>query len=681
MSFPDAPLVPSLVVTQHSNHNSNIDSQYNSRDMEKPFVQTPLLPPKQPHEDLRKASWSRRYGHALKIIIVCVVASRLAKFLLSKSSHKHGHARRQDIDWSNLPTLTHLEYTDCYEEFQCARLEVPLDHFGNATDKKVSIAVVKLPAAVPVTHPNYGGAILFNPGGPGGSGVSFVLGAGLAFRTLLDARPDSNGSYFDMIGFDPRGVGLTEPAVNCHGDATAVQSFALRSIEEGLLTSSDAALGRLWSMNAAQWGSCAANDDGGIMHYMTTSSTATDMLNIVEAHGYWRESEARRLNRQTRTPMREELKHKPGKEKLQYWGFSYGTFLGATFLSMYPDRVDRVILDGVVDAEDYRQTLWYNNLVDTEKTMDLFYHHCARVGYPTCALATFNQTTKAQDVKERVAKVILSLHHDPLPVVGRNPDVISWSDIRGILFGSLYSPVQSWPLVAYVLSRLEQGDGTELAQFLQFIHVVSCPSSDEPEPVLAYVPYPGAIIKCTDAEVRDFDNKTAFEGHLNKLRALSPTGGDIWATITMPCRNFPLRPLHRYTGSWAGNTSHPVLWIGNTADPVTPLASAKRMANGFNGSVVLTQDSPGHCSLAAFSRCTSDYIYQYFQTGEPPPKDTVCGVEQIPWGPTPGDDTVVTEDVKAGIQSQDEIANALHRASGGLGRSGLVGRFAQRVIM
>lgn len=377
------------------------------------------------------------------------------------------------------PTLPNLEYSPCYDGFQCARLELPLDYFNGTTNDTISLAVVKLPAIVPVTDPRYGGAILFNPGGPGGSGVGFLLGAAPRLRSVLDAQPGEDGKYFDLVSFDPRGIGLSEPAMSCHGTAGSVKSWFLRSMEEGTLTSSDAALGRLLSMNQAQWVSCAMTGDDDIMHYMATSSVATDMIGIAEAHGRWREQEAIRLAKLEHVPVNRDLSYKPGAEMVQYWGFSYGSFLGTTFISMYPERVGRVILDGVVDAEDYKLNLWYDNLVDTEKDMDSFYHHCARIGFPTCPLANPNRNTSAIEVKNRTLGIIASFYHNPLPVLDPDPEVISWSDVRGLVFASLYSPVAAFPFLANVLAQLEQGDGTELARLLKVYHSVQCSSDQE----------------------------------------------------------------------------------------------------------------------------------------------------------------------------------------------------------
>lgn len=138
---------------------------------------------------------------------------------------------------------------------------------------------------------------------------------------------------------------------------------------------------------------------------MTTAYVARDMVQLVDAHGEWRKNEVQR------TVNGEIVRDEPnGLEKLQYWGFSYGTYLGMTFAAMFPDRVGRLIVDGVVDVEDYKKALWYDNLEDTEKDVDQFYSNCARVGYPACALANATGQSTAEGVKARVQNITNSLY-------------------------------------------------------------------------------------------------------------------------------------------------------------------------------------------------------------------------------------------------------------------------------
>lgn len=330
-------------------------------------------------------SWPRRIGAAG--LIVLAVLCTLVKYGWPKSIDREvSTPSRTGFSWDTAPTSRTLEYADCYPDkgsFQCARLELPMDYWNGTTNATISLAVIRKPAAVPVTDPKYGGAVLLNPGGPGGSGVGFMLGGGKSVSETIDAN---DGKYFDLISFDPRGVSNTLPPVRCSEDANMAQSWLVRLMEEGVLGSSDAALGRLWSMSIAQGGSCSLPPPAGqpdMKRYVSTASVARDMVSLIEAHGEWREKEAKRVLFHG-GEVSETLKYKPGEEKLQYWGFSYGTYLGMTFSAMFPDRVHRVAVDGVVDAEDYRNALWYDNLADTEADLDLFYSNCARVGYPTC---------------------------------------------------------------------------------------------------------------------------------------------------------------------------------------------------------------------------------------------------------------------------------------------------------
>ncbi|KAL9082362.1 MAG: hypothetical protein Q9165_008909 [Trypethelium subeluteriae] len=605
---------------------------------------------------------------------------------------------------SQLSSHEDLQYASCFEGLQCARLSLPLDWWNGTTSKNISLAVLRLPAKVPVTDPRYGGPILVNPGGPGGSGVYLVEKIGHQLQDLVDYTEGPNqtlgntqAKYFDVLGFDPRGIGASEPTMQCFQGLSVSQTWALRTMSEGIINSSDASLGRLWSMAHAVGASCSANlEDYDIKTYGSTASAARDMLELVEKHGKWRDLEARKQLRQgscrasvpQKFPARlQHLQYKPGEEKILYWGFSYGSFLGSTFAAMFPSRIERLALDAVVDAPDYVQQLWTDNLVDTEKVVQSFFESCAAAGPDRCAFTS--KGAKPADLKAKLEDILAKLLHNPLPVTGETPEVITHSDIKNLFFASLYTPIGSFPYMANLLADIDCGNGTAFASLLRPYHTFSCPSPRTDRIGMVFEPlynesglsspYASQAIACGDGDPQTNMTLDAFDEYWQHLQTLSPSVGAMWSEIRLSCSAWAIRPLYRFTGPYEANTSSPILWIGNTADPVTPLRSAIRMSKGFPGSVVLTQDSPGHSSLAAFSNCTTAFIRQYFQAGSTPPPGTVCQPNELPFGNLPAN-SEMNADMQSKAYAHRKIRQALQEDGFGFMRKNIQSNIQSRIL-
>lgn len=263
-----------------------------------------------------------------------------------------------DFDWDSITPSPNLVYHDCYPGYQCARLEVPLDWLNASNPHTAAIALVKRPASVPPTDPTYGGPILINPGGPGGSGVVFAL----SWSEFLQGTVDGS-KHYDIVGFDPRGVGRTTPRANCYDEELARAYEGFQAHGSGYLRAENPRLGWRYVLSRSFGKRCeeALGVEGGILRYATTSSVARDMVEIVdrteELNDGERERErvgelkARGLDQTRLGGGSATEKKKPAR--LQYIGFSYGTLLGNTFASMFPGRVGRMILDGVADIDDY----------------------------------------------------------------------------------------------------------------------------------------------------------------------------------------------------------------------------------------------------------------------------------------------------------------------------------------
>lgn len=205
-----------------------------------------------------------------------------------------------------------LAWVDCptsgNEKLQCATIEVPLDWTTPNGNEKLKLRLVRQPAAAKTPNAK---SIIINPGGPGESGIKSIVDGGSGYQDIV-------GDGFHIIGFDPRGVGLTTPYTcpEAEGDAGVYNT--------------DAGLATAFQYNTAQARDCANPKYRSDL--IGTAFVARDIKAIAEAIGE--------------------------DGLIRYWGYSYGTLLGATLSAMFPDKVDRVILDGNINPNDYYRGLY-----------------------------------------------------------------------------------------------------------------------------------------------------------------------------------------------------------------------------------------------------------------------------------------------------------------------------------
>ncbi|KAF7308918.1 Abhydrolase-4 domain-containing protein [Mycena kentingensis (nom. inval.)] len=494
-----------------------------------------------------------------------------------------------DFSWEKLAPSKDLVWTECYDGKECARLEVPLD-YENPDKTTATIPIVRLRH----TSETYRGPILVNPGGPGLSGVDMVLQMGDLLAQVV-------GPEFDLVGFDPRGTARSTPRPAPFFTRTEYELF---DPEHGFasVNASEDGLARLWARSTL-FGELAAERDDGSLRFFTTDYTARDMLRIVQAYG---------------------------EEKLQYWAVSYGSLLGQVFSTMFPDKVGRVIIDGIVDADDYFATKWVNNLLDSDKALQAFADGCVSAGPNDCAF----YSPSASTIISNIDALYASLHARPLPVLlpGSNTGgVFTFSNLRYTVFHALYSPYALVAPLAQGLAELQKnGDATTLfSLFIQMQNSVN-PTPFEPcgcgdsAAEQQFVSFPEYSIICNDGErvSPKYEDLVDFYAGLRQLSSFA----DVWNEFHARCMAWPDFPKTNFRGPIVANTSFPLLIIGNTIDPVTSLWAAKKTSKGLNGSVVLTQDSIGHTSISGASVCTAKYVREYFFNGSLPPVDTVCPV-------------------------------------------------------
>ncbi|KAK7047825.1 hypothetical protein VNI00_006153 [Paramarasmius palmivorus] len=197
-------------------------------------------------------------------------------------------AEWSEASWASIEPTKDLAWQPCYEaagSFECGRLQVPLD-YSNPDGQSAAIALVRVKANVSTDSAEYRGPILFNPGGPGGSGVDFIVQTGPILATVI-------GPQFDMVGFDPRGISHSTPRAEFF-ETRAERALWYRAPFKELNHSSDD-VASAWARSKIN-GQLAGERLGDILPHFTTDHVSRDMLRIVEAYG---------------------------REKLQYWGFSY----------------------------------------------------------------------------------------------------------------------------------------------------------------------------------------------------------------------------------------------------------------------------------------------------------------------------------------------------------------------
>ena len=398
--------------------------------------------------------------------------------------------------------------------------------------------------------------------------------------------------------------------------------------------------GNVWSRGISHGQTCASscgpgqlnkvNEDEHVGQYVSTANVVRDMVEIIERHGEWREKRAKALLSRSCRPkdavsaVLKRTAWQRGEEQLQYWGFSYGSFLGQTFATVQPHRVKRLVLDGLLDAEDYARSRWLKHLNDIDGITDLFTTACFKAGPSRCA---FWASPGPLAIKAKLKLLLDTLAREPVSVIYNGmPTTITHSDIVSLLFNSWKNPFMTFPMAAYILEALNQRNGTFVASIRaqRIARTCALPSTTEQDTSGASM---GII--CTDGDSRAHMTQEEFRGYIAELRNQSSLFGDRWASIVFPCKGYDsfTRAKWRFPGPFGAKTAHPILFVSQSLDPVTPLRNAVAAAGLFPGSVYAETEGAGHCTLAMPSLKGFMAIRKYFATGEMPANGTKYPVD------------------------------------------------------
>ncbi len=457
------------------------------------------------------------------------------------------------------PSPSQLTWTSCGSGFQCASVQVPLDYAHPDADT-IAIAIDRKPATDPA---NRIGSVLINPGGPGASGVQFAKDDASALRAL--------NRRFDLVGFDPRGVGQSSPVHCLDGpqmDAYIAVDPLLDDPQEktaGIQANKDFAAG-------------CEQHSGKILPFLDTPSAAKDMDAIRAALG---------------------------DAKLTYLGFSYGTFLGQTYAHLFPTHVRALVLDGAVDPALSANDLLTAEVVGFQRNLEAFLADCnaRRSGSNPCRYAqSGDPATKLNALVQRL---------DRTPIAAGNRQLTLGLASSGIIAGLYYQ--EFWPALDAGLTTADRGDGTVLAELSDVL--------SERNPNGTYTNLLDALeaVDCLD---RPVPTEIAYYDSLGPIFSkISPLLGPWLQYSNLGCAYWPVKPTG-HPEPLTADGAPPILVVGATNDPVTPYAWAQSVQQQLAGSVLLTRQGNGHTS--GNDACSAGAESEYLITLTLPAVGTVC---------------------------------------------------------
>ncbi len=448
---------------------------------------------------------------------------------------------------------------------QCATLTVPLDYAdpGGAT---IGISVLM---SVSAGSRKRIGSLLVNPGGPGASGVAYARLAQFVVDPTVRAR-------YDVVGFDPRGVGASQP-VDCLTDPELDAFLAQDPTPDDPAEEAQAA--RI----ATDFGAKCKARTGALLGHVSTVEAAKDM---------------------------DILRAALGDEKLTFLGQSYGTYLGATYAGLFPTRVARMVLDGAMAPDLTAEDLAIGQAVGFDTATRAWAADCVHDG--DCPLGT-----SVDQVITALGTLTARLDANPAPVRG-DPRVTRLTEGWAALgvAGAMYDQGMWSSLTDALRSLVTSDDGTEL---FGLANRYARRSGDGR--------YNGNLneaiyaVNCLDTPERP--DLATFEERARKAAAAAPINGRFLAWGGLVCGHWPEPATHRPARITAPGAP-PIVVIGTTRDPATPYLWALRLAGQLSSGVLVTFDGDGHTAYTRSNSCVDGAVDRYFLTGEPPADGLRC---------------------------------------------------------
>jgi pimeloyl-ACP methyl ester carboxylesterase len=455
-----------------------------------------------------------------------------------------------------------LDWTDCDDDMQCATATVPLD-WADPSAGDAELALVRQPA-----KGDRIGSLLLNPGGPGGSGYDFV-------KDSVDyATDDALQDRFDIVGFDPRGVGRSTP-VTCYDPAQMDDYlYSLTEADRG----TDAWI-QEQEASATAFAAACAEKTGPLLGEVDTESAARDL---------------------------DLLRAVLGDEKLNYLGFSYGTFLGATYAELFPEKVGRLVLDGALDPA--------TSNFEVTATQAQGFESALRAYLTDCLAGTECPFTGSVDDGMATIKALLA-SVDASPITASDGRQLGANALLTAIIYPLYQAT-AWQYLSDMFETVLQGSADGAMQFADAYNGRNPDGTYADNSTEAFM-----AINCVDYAYDD--DPAVMRDQAAQIEAMAPTIGTYMAYGDISCANWP----YTFTGerdeiNAAG--APPILVIGTTNDPATPYVWAERLAEQLDSGQLITYEGEGHTAYNKSNACVNDAVDEYLIDGTVPTSDPMC---------------------------------------------------------
>ncbi|MFS8199030.1 alpha/beta hydrolase (plasmid) [Streptomyces sp. CWNU-52B] len=528
---------------------------------------------------IRRRPGSSRAHRSLRAYGTLLAAAGLLVSACSAGSSTSSASPAGSVALRALPAATPSELAPYYEQrpvwracgvsgFECGTLKAPLDYAAPAKGD-IRLAVARKKATGPGKRI---GSLLVNPGGPGGSAVDYLQSyAGIGYPAKVRAR-------YDMVAVDPRGVARSEPVECLTGQRMDAYTQTDTTPDD---TRETGELVDAFKEFAAGCGERSAK----VLRHVSTVEAARDM-DIARAA--------------------------LGDEKLTYVGASYGTFLGATYAGLYPDRVGRLVLDGAMDPSLPARKMNRDQTAGFETAFRSFAKDC--VGESDCPLG--DAGTSPEQVGKNLKAFFQKLDAGPIDAGDADGRKVGESLATTGVIAAMYDE-GAWPQLREALTMaMKEKDGAGLLVLSDSYY------EREADGSYANLMAANAAVNCLDLPAA-FESPEEVEKGVPDFEKASPVFGRGLAWASLNCAYWPVKPTGEPRRIEAKGAA-PIVVVGTTRDPATPYSWARSLAAQLSSGTLLTYEGDGHTAYGRGSACIDSAINSYLLEGTPPKNGKRC---------------------------------------------------------